>query len=124
MSQTTLLLSVAMSVKLEKPLKSRWKVTVGTCLITATVTGCLMKWMYKKEETNEDELVNKWKIAFIVIGTMWTIMQIMKCLKWIAEKVRILESINVTHIACRPRAQPRNHGGPRERARSAMGLTD
>ena len=112
-----------MSIKLDRSMNSSWKILIGACLITATVTGCLMKWMYKKEELIEEEPINKWKIAFILIGAIWTIMQL-KFLKWIADKIRLLEAINVTHNADRPRAQPRNHGTPRDRARAAWGLTD
>ena len=62
-----------MSVKLNKPLMMSWKLLIGACLLTATVTMCLMKWTNEKTMKIEEPKTNKWKIAFILIATIWII---------------------------------------------------
>ena len=114
-----------MSVKLEKSKMMSWKLLIGACLTTATVTVCLMKWTRVKENKIEEQPTNKWKIAFILISTMWIAHKIVKIINWIARRIRILNEIIYSHMEIgHQRPQPRARGTPIDRARSAMGLTD
>ena len=114
-----------MSVKLNKPMNLSWKMLIGACLLTATVTMCLMKWTNEKTMKIEEPKTNKWKIAFILTSTIWIAHKIAKIIKWMTKRMRILSEIIYSHMELHhQRPQPRANGTPRDRARSAMGLTD
>ena len=114
-----------MSVKLNDKLNLSWKMLIGACLLTATVTMCLMKWTGEKKIINEEPKTNKWKIAFILTSTLWIAHQMMKTIKWLNKRMRILSEIIYSHMELhQQRPQPRARGTPQDRARSAMGLTD
>ena len=124
-----------MLVKQELSMRTKLCVIAGACLLTASVTWIMAKWIYKQKENLSTPPMNMWKIACITIGIIWVMTRTKDCFLWIRRKLRILESIQNASISCHYR-MPTNEfnddskipkrmirGNPRQRAMVALGET-